>query len=602
MCAAGETTPDFSRDALPVLKNFCHKCHGLEKTKGGVNFVKVTSASDVLKDPKMWQTALRAVRDKEMPPEGKLQPSDAERATLLRWMEATLNSVDVAALTKDPGRVTAHRLNRVEYNNTIRDLLGVDTHPADSFPADGSGGGGFDNNADTLFVPPILLEKLLRTAEEILDKAPDAMLFAADAKSKPLNLAARESIEHFASRAYRRPATSAEIDGLLKLAQFKGGDLKEQLKRAYKAVLCSPHFLFRVEIDPPGGQPHPLGDYEMASRLSYFLWASMPDDELLAAAAAKSLQTPETISKQVARMLKDPKARAFCDSFCAQWLDLADFKNTAQPDPRKFPEFTPALRDAMLQETMAFFDNALRGDGSLLDLLDSNYTFLNEDLARHYGIKEVSGKNIRRVSLTDKTRGGLVGMGSVLVRNSYPLRTSPVLRGKWVLSEMLGAPPPPPPADVKVLSTDDKSKDGLPFRKRLELHRSKPECAGCHARMDPIGFGLENFDPMGRWRTEVSGQKVDATGVLTSGEKFDGPAELKAALMKKKDEVIRNLAGRMLSYALGRGLESFDAWTVKQISEAVKKEGYKGPVLVREIALSYPFRNRKGADANAPTK
>ena len=604
----GAASPDFARDALPVLQKYCFACHSAEKSKGGVNFVQYKDKQDMLREPKMWETAIRAVADKEMPPEAKPQPTDKEREALWKWIETALKNVDTSKLPKDPGRVTAHRLNRTEYNNTIRDLLGVNTHPADAFPADGSGGGGFDNNADTLFIPPLLLEKLLDAATEILDKAADDRLgiSATMASGAGARDAARGAVEKFAARAFRRPVAKEEVTRLMTLfdaVSKKGANAKDAIKLVYKAVLVSPHFLYRVETDPSGAagnQPHALQDYELASRLSYFIWASMPDEELLMLASQKALQNPEAIAKQVKRMLADPKATGLTENFCAQWLGIQNFKTSAPPDRRRFPGFTPALRDAMYAETIEFFDAVIRKDGSILDLLDSDYTFVNEELAKHYGLPPVKGKEMQRVKLTDTSRGGLVGMGSVLALTSYPLRTSPVLRGKWVLSEVLGSPPPPPPANVKVLPTDDKAVEGKSFRERLELHRKKPECAGCHARMDPIGFGLENFDPTGKFRTESGGIKVDASGVLTSGEKFTGPAELRAALMRKKDDCLRNVTERMLSYALGRGVESFDAWTVKAIVDTVKKENYKGATLVREIALSYPFRNRKGEAAAKP--
>jgi len=589
---------DYARDALPVMQKFCFSCHGGEKTKGGVNLAKFKTAPDMAIDPKFWDTVIRAIADKEMPPESKPQPTEKERDALWKWIEIALKNVDTSKLPKDPGRVTAHRLSRLEYSNTIRDLLGVDTHPADNFPADGSGGGGFDNNADTLFIPPILLEKLLDASGEILDQASDEKLMVTQA---PAGSAKRDvglaAIDRFATRAYRRPVTQDELKRLMTLfdsAVKKGASVKDAVKLAFKAVLVSPNFLYRVETDPAGGAVHPISDYELASRLSYFLYASMPDDELFSLAAKKSLQNPDVLAAQVKRMLSDPKAAAMTENFCGQWLGIQNFKLAATPDRKRFPNFTPTLRDSMYDETIAFFDAVIRKDGTVLDLLDSDYTYVNEELAKHYGLAGVTGTALKRIKLADKTRGGLVGMGSVLTLTSYPQRTSPVLRGKWVLTDLIGSPPPPPPANVGVLSPDDKPKDGKTFRERLELHRKKPECAGCHARMDPIGFGLENFDPTGKFRTEAGGIKVDASGVLTTGEKFTGPAELKAALMKKKDDCVRNLAERMLSYALGRGLENYDAPAVKTIVEAVKKDNYKGATLVREIALSYPFRNRRG--------
>lgn len=596
-CAEPAAT-DYVRDVLPLMQKYCHTCHGGQKTKAGVNFVQFKTTPDMLSDAKLWQTALRMVADKEMPPEDKPQPAANERELIWKWIEVSLKNSDATKLPKEPGRVTARRLSHLEYNNTLRDLLGVDAHYADAFPSDGSGGGGFDNNADTLFTSPLLMEKLLDAATDALDKMPDTRLSrSSSAASGQTRDAARGVLLYFATRAYRRPAASDELERLMKLfdaASTKGGAFYAAIRGAARAALVSPNFLYRIELDPADGAPHSLNDYEVASRLSYFLWSSMPDDELFDLAAAHKLQDPAVLSHQVGRMLADPKAAAFTENFCLQWLGIQNFKNAVPPDPRKFPTFTPSLRDAMVKETTTFFDAVMRQNGSLLDLLDCDYTFVNEELAKHYGLAGVSGPEFRRVKLADKNRGGLLCMASVLAFNSYPQRTSPVLRGKWVLTEMLGAPPPPPPPQVKVLPPDEKAKNGQTFRQSLEEHRKKTECAGCHARMDPIGFGLENFDPIGRWRTEIAGVPVDASGVLTSGEKFNGAVELKAALMKKKDDCVRNLAERMLAYALGRGLENYDAQAVKVIVDSVKKDDYKGATLVREIVLSYPFRFRHG--------
>jgi hypothetical protein len=377
-------------------------------------------------------------------------------------------------------------------------------------------------------------------------------------------------------------------------AAKRGANFEDAVKITLKAVLVSPNFLYRVERDQKSVRPYPISDYELASRLSYFLWASMPDDTLFALAAKKKLGDPAVLDAQVRRMLANPKSKAFSDSFTGQWLRVRDLYTVANPDARRFPQFTPALRDAMYRETITFFDDVVRNDRSVLNLLDARYTFLNEDLARHYGVPGVTGKQMRRVALADGRRGGVLTQASVLTLTSYPQRTSPVLRGKWVLEEILGTPAPPPPAVVATLSPDDAPKEGLTFRQRLEKHREQPACASCHSRMDPLGFGLENFDAIGRWRDTIGDVPVDAAGTMATGEKFSGPAELKRYLLaSRKDLFVRNLSERMLSYALGRGLEPHDLPAVRKITTRVEQNGYRGATLVAEIVKSYPFQYRK---------
>jgi hypothetical protein len=329
--------------------------------------------------------------------------------------------------------------------------------------------------------------------------------------------------------------------------------------------------------------------------LSYFLWSSMPDATLFALADAGRLSQPKVLEAQVMRMLTDPKARALSEQFVGQWLGIRTLGSVAAPDPQKFPEFTPALREAMVAEPSEFFAGLLREDRSLLELLDSDYTWVNAELARHYGLDGVSGKTFVRVSLPDRRRGGVTGMAAVLTQTSYPQRTSPVLRGKWLLEEVFGTPPPPPPPLVATLSANDEKRDGQTFRQRLEQHRKNPNCAACHARLDPLGFALENFDPIGRWRTEVSGETVDASGQLPGGEAFVGPEALKKVLGARKQLFVRHLTEKMLAYALGRGVEYYDIPAVKHISEAVANDGHRAPRLILEIVRSAPFRLRRGA-------
>jgi hypothetical protein len=602
--AATEPTFSFGKEIQPVVENTCVKCHDADTAKGDLDLSRFKTEEDFTRDPRLLEKIVRLVRDREMPPPGKRpQPKEQERQLLIDWGRSTLAHIDYDKFPKDPGRVLIHRLSRLEYNNTVRDLLGVTNHPADKFPTDGGGGGGFDNNADTLFVPPILIEKYLEAAGEVLEAAAPEKVFV----TKPRLLttraaAARKNLEHFAGRAFRRPVERAEVDSLMRLfeqASRRGETFEHAVKHALKAVLVSPNFLFRIEQDQKSSQPYRIRSYEMASRLSYFLWSSMPDEELFRLAARNRLQERAIIEAQVKRMLQDPRARAFADNFAGQWLRVRDLR-TVQPDPRRFQKFTPALREAMYEEPIEFFHALVRNDRSLIELLDANYTFLNEELARHYGMTNIIGPEFRRIELTDRNRGGVLGMGAILTLTSYPQRTSPVLRGKWVLEELLGAPPPPPPPDAGGLPADEAPRNGLTFRQRLEEHRKKPQCTSCHARMDPLGFGLENFDAIGRWRDTIGSEPVDAMGEMTTGEKFSGPAELRALLLQRKDDFARNVTERMLSYALGRGLEFYDVPTIKRVSEALAKSDYRVSVLVTEIATSYPFQYRRNAVQTPP--
>ncbi|MDB6039513.1 MAG: Protein of unknown function (DUF1587)/Protein of unknown function (DUF1592)/Protein of unknown [Verrucomicrobiales bacterium] len=590
----------FDSEVHPLLEKYCFKCHAGEKIKGGVDLSKYHAELDIQRDPKTWQTVLRQVREREMPPENKPQPTDEERQLLVAFTKHTLENIDYSKSVRDPGRVLIHRLSRTEYNNTIRDLCGVDLKPADKFPADGGGGGGFDNNADTLFVPPILLEKYLSAASEVIDaaltNAPNQLIAVRPGAFVTSRSAARKSIEAFAKRAFRGPVEGSEIDALLSLYEQqarKGMRFEDAMKTPLRAVLVSPNFLFRIESDREVSGPYRITDYELANRLSYFIWASMPDAELLRAAADGDLHEESVLRRETERMLSDPKAHALSDNFAGQWLGIRNLRTTAQPDPGRFPTYTASLRDAMYSESVEFFNSLIQDNCSILTLLDANYTYLNEELAKHYGILDVHGTNLTRVALSDPNRGGILGMASILTLTSYPQRTSPVLRGKWVLEEVLGAPSPPPPPNAGGLPADDAPKEGMTFRQRLEKHRSKPECASCHKRMDPIGFGLENFDAIGRWRADIGGKAIDSSGVLVTGEKFHGPQELKKLMLAQADDFVRTLSEKMLAYALGRGVEYYDAPAVKQISDELRADRYRMRTLILGICKSFPFQYRR---------
>ena len=401
-----------------------------------------------------------------------------------------------------------------------------------------------------------------------------------------------------ARRAYRRPVTEADLRPLLRLAETsrkRGESFAQGIALALRAILVSPDFLFRIETGPAvaaGEGVQKIGPYELASRLSYFLWASMPDEELFRSAEDGTLPDPTVLAAQVRRMLKDPRARALVEAFGGQWLQFRALESVS-PDRDRFPTFENNLRFSMRRESELFLESVIREDRSILDLLDGKYSFLNERLAQHYGIPGVKGQEFRRVDLAGTPRGGVLTQGSVLTVSSYSTRTSPVLRGKWVLDNLLAAPPPDPPAGVPRL---DESTVGVgrSLRQQMEAHRSNVTCAACHVRMDPLGFGLENFDAIGAWRTEDAKFPIDATGALPDGRTFNGPMELEAVLRQDRDAFTRAATEKLLTYALGRGLERHDRATVKAIARRVAEGDYRFSVLVMEIAQSLPFRMRKG--------
>jgi hypothetical protein len=352
----------------------------------------------------------------------------------------------------------------------------------------------------------------------------------------------------------------------------------------------SPNFLFRIEQDPPGDISHRISDTELASRLSYFLWSSMPDDELLSLAEKGQLHKPDVLHFQVRRMVADPKAHSLAGNFCGQWLQTRnlDFK---KPDANAFPDYDVELRDAMRSETEMFFQAVVNEDRSILDFLDAKFTFLNERLAKLYGISDVQGREFRRVRLDGTERSGILTQASVLTVSSYPTRTSPVIRGKWVLENILNTPPPMPPANVPALDDHEVGKT-TSVRQQLELHRSNPACAGCHARMDPLGFGLENYDAMGRWRTNARALLVDAMGLLPDVKPFSGSVKLEAPLGADAPKFVRAFSEKLLTFALGRELEACDQPVLEKIAQRVEQNGCRFSELVAAIVDSVPFQMR----------
>ena len=417
------------------------------------------------------------------------------------------------------------------------------------------------------------------------------------AAGEPEAPCARRILTRLARRAYRRPVAAADVDPLLDLfaiGRADGDRFEDGIEMALSGVLVSPSFLFRAPRAPEGIEPgsaYRLADIDLASRLSFFLWSSIPDEELLDLAERGRLRDPAVLDGQIARMLADPKTGALVENFGGQWLHLRNVADWT-PDPVRFADFDDSLRYAFERETELFLDYLIREDRSVLELIDADYTFLNERLAGFYGVDGVNGGYFRRVPLEGTARGGILTHGSVLMVTSYPTRTSPVLRGKWVLENLLGAPPPPPPPDVPALEAGAGTSAGS-LREALERHRANPACAACHAKLDPLGFALENFDAVGAYRTEDEGATVEASGALPDGTLVDGPAGLRRVLRDRREEFVETLAAKLLTYAIGRGLEHYDQPAVREIRRRVETSEYRFSGLVSAIVDSVPFRLRR---------
>ncbi|HLH03299.1 MAG TPA: DUF1592 domain-containing protein [Bryobacteraceae bacterium] len=408
----------------------------------------------------------------------------------------------------------------------------------------------------------------------------------------------RPDLAHLARLAYRRPVTDADIDPICKLvasARQDGMTIEQAMRIGVEAILVSPNFLYRIERDPQpenASAVHAVNDFELASRLSYFLWSSMPDEQLLDLAGQNKLHEPSALNAQVQRMLSDPKSDALIDNFFGQWMELRNL-SSIRPDPEEFPAFNAQIRQAMYIESKLFATALVRQNRSIIDLLNGKYTFLNERLAKFYGIPGVTGNQFREVSLDGTERSGILTQGSVLTVTSYPTRTSPVLRGKWILENVLNAPPPPPPPGVGSIDAKAGPLAGT-MRQQMEKHRADPMCASCHKRMDPLGFALENYNAVGQWRTHDAGQPVDASGEMPDGRKFNGSAELKAILAADKDVFAECFSEKMMTYALGRGLENYDRRALKEIVSQLRENDYRFSALITGIVNSVPFQMGRG--------
>lgn len=613
---------DYNKVLIPILDKKCYSCHNTSKEKGGVNLENYKEKDRMISDGQLWLKVVDQIKTRSMPPKAERPLSEKDYTTLVEGINSILQT---SLQEKNPGRVVLRRLSHTEYHYTILDLLGVDFDARNYFPSDGSGGGGFDNQGGALFFTPLKLERYYDAADSIVSRVYHdhalwkkvvpvsykqtwyerffnwlKSLFSNDYNmiNSP-EAAAEEVIIPFASKAYRRFLKENEKTKLIDLfseVYSKKDSLddpqrfNESIAESFKTVLISPNFLYRVEEEPDKQGAYPLSHFEVASRLSYFLWSSMPDQELFSLAYAGKLHDTVVLETQVRRMMADPKAKRFAETFSTQWLGITKLiDNQPIVNSEKYPEFDMPLRLALYRETVEYFYYVLTGSKNMMDLISSNYTFVNRRLGDFYNIKGVNGDDFKKVILTDSSRGGVLGMGSVLSTTSFPLRTSPVIRGKWVLEQLLGISPPPPPPVVAELTEDATLHSELGLKKILLRHRSNPACLSCHQKMDPLGFGLENFDPIGKWRNSYGKAVVDATGVMQDGSTFQGPKEMKLLLMKEKEKIARNFSSKMLSYALGRSTLFTDEPALQRLDACLLGNNFNPLLFMIELVKSYPF-------------
>lgn len=628
--ARGEAVPPtadalgFHADIQPLLRQHCAECHAGEEVNGGVRLDRFTDAASILDERSMWLRALVAVERGEMPPDPEssgFTRQDADR--LVGWIRAKVETIDPAnPLFLDPGPAIIRQLTPTEYRRSILEVLGFE------FELEGLVGLGdqyteavFSNNARSLTMDPTTFDRYYDAAHEVLAQFFDdengrwfkagwqvanrrrvaakagRTAVLAEAEGKTDAEAARRVLRGVATRAFRRPVTDPQLDALMTLFDREtaaGGSFTSGLRKAMHPILTSPRFLFRIEGERDvGAEPFArLDDFELAARLSYFLWAAPPDRELMTLAEEGKLHDPAVLAGQVQRLLKDDRAGSLTDIFAVQWTQLHHLEK-AVPERKHFPKWTPTVRDAAREEVVSFFHHLRREDRPVTDLIDADYTFVNKELAAVYGLPGVSGTGSQKVSLpAESPRGGLMGMTAFLAMTSHTNRTKPTARGKWILDVMYGMPPPPPPANVEALddkAARDPALASLSFREQLNRHATEAACRGCHDRIDPLGFAMENFNGIGEWREKDGDKPVDNAGVLPSGRRLAGFADLKQVLLDDKEAFVANLTRKLLSYALGRNLVFSDELTVKQVTERAAAADYRFSAIIQGIVESRPF-------------
>lgn len=612
----------FRKGVRVVLRKHCSSCHNEADKKGGINLDNYDFVVHVIRRGELFRKVVEVVQDGSMPPSNRPAMSKADKDSLVIGINRIL---DAALSEPDPGQSVMRRLSHREYSYTIKDLIGVEFETSTYFPSEGSGGSGFDNHSRGLFMSPLLMERYYEAADSIVRMAQTKQdiwegvvtkRYSAGAgrkvlstlyklvgkEMKPWNApikVARKNIIPFASRAYRRFLTKEEEDHLLDFFSqqyFENWRRRDAFDYAMagviKRILISPNFLYRTEANPPLEKPYPISNFELATRLSYLLWSSMPDQHLLDVAYRSNLHNPKVLKSETLRMMQDEKFIRFSSAFAPQWLGTEEILHSPNKDKEKFPSLTQTLCNDMHNEVVGYFSQVF--STNLLQLLDSDFTWLNENLARHYSIDGVKGDHFRRVPTQSTSRGGVLGMAAVLTTTSLPLRTSPVLRGQWILDRLLGERVPPPPADVPELEdASNEQLSALDLRGLLEVHRDDPACMGCHIKMDAFGLSMENFDALGRWRESYDTIPIDASGSLADGRDFNGPGELKNILISDKQKFAEAFSRSILSYALGRGIGFIDTRTIELLTNELIQNDFNGEKLMLALVTSYPFRHRR---------
>ena len=630
----------------PLFEENCATCHGVDTQTAGINLTSLIQETPLVKNLETWRRVISALEVGKMPPPGAPQPSTATREKMLALLRNDIENYDFSSID-NPGFELMRRLTHDEYDNTIRDLFGVKLNVTERFPTELIGNSGFENSSNTLFLQSSLMERYIGAAQTVVDLALPAepstsehfrtrgLIFRNELE---LNSSEEEAssivLSEFLTRAYRRPTTEQELlSATQQFVEGRGNGLsyEEAIKQVIQSALISPKFLLRVEVGKQFPEPYQVSDWELASRLSYFLWATMPDEELFDLARKGRLSDPVVLEEQVSRMLMDNKADTLGNVFAAQWLGFHNVGTRIWLDPIDNPWCTDTLMTAMRDETSMFFMSLIRDDLPIRDLIDANFTYVNQELAQTlYQIDGVVGKHMRRVKISDPNRGGILGHASILALTSNYKTTSPVKRGVYVLDTILGTPPPEPPPNVGVLSQELQEMQEMSFREKVEMHSSNEYCRGCHSRIDPIGFSMENFSYFGQWRdtydfrvrvdsaeeadesitinTESSSEPVtihfrttkrpiSAQGSLPEGEGFDGLTGLKQALLRDRyPDMVRQIVTKMLAYSLGRQLEYYDEPAIREIIAVLEKNEYRFQTLIQEVVSSYPFQFKKNPE------
>lgn len=596
---------------LDLIKTECLDCHSGSESEGELDLASVLNHRPLVENLTVWRNIAQRIQLGDMPPPDEATLATTEKQQFANWFQTSIEQFDYSSVSQ-PGYTPPRRLTHSEYRHTIRDLIGVDLADTTKFPQDLSGSSGFKNSANTLFLQGTLFEKYSQSAESIMAavfaehasqllELAKSQILAPGKTHKNMEDQGRAILQSFCRRAFRRPATTTEIKGLQKLFlnEFSNSQQFETaIQKTLTAVLVMPQFLLKIESATKGTNPELINDFDLASRLSYFLWASMPDEELLQLAEQGRLSKPEVLQSQIDRMLKNRRSKTLGYVFGGQWLGFEDVGIRRRQDPIDNPWCTESLMTAMRAESALFLHSLIRNDRPLAELINARYTFLNEELAKHYRIRGISGEAMRKVNLKTQLRGGILTHASVLSITAFPDRTSPVVRGHWVLDTILGTPPPEPPPNVSEISEQVLERDDLSFREKVQQHSSNVNCKSCHQEMDPIGFSLENYDNFGRYRTRQFGKKIDAHGQLPDGTQFEGSEQLKNVLVSQRlPNLTRQVTEKMLTYALGRQLEYFDEQAIRTIVMKTTENDYRFQTLIKSVINSQPFLYRQLPEA-----